>query len=103
MTEVAPRSQKWSRIIVRTQPKMQDPREMKTILICSLRSLWGDFEPHSCTLDVENDSTSSEALLLVKCPTESVAAVRSALTMVTPPPYMDSTVYRFDVVEVQSI
>jgi hypothetical protein len=55
-------------------------------------------------LDVQkDDSTSSEALLLVKCPTESVAAVRAALTMVTPPSYLASTVYRFDVVEVQRI
>ncbi len=91
-------------MIVRTQPKIQDPRELKTILTFSLRNLWGDLEPHSCMLDVQkDDSTSSEALLLVKCPTESVAAVRAALTMVTPPSYLASTVYRFDVVEVQRI
>jgi RNase P/RNase MRP subunit POP5 len=104
MTTAAPHTQKWSRIAVRTQPKIQDPREMKTILTFSLRALWGDLEPHSCVVDVQNDdSTSSEALLLVKCPTESVAAVRAALTMVTTPSYLASTVYRFDVVEVKRI
>jgi hypothetical protein len=88
MTTAVPHSQKWSRIVVRTQPKIQDPREMKT----------------SCVVDVQNDdSTSNEALLLVKCPTESVAAVRAALTMVTTPSYLASTVYRFDVVEVHRL
>jgi RNase P/RNase MRP subunit POP5 len=97
-------SQKWSRIAVQTKPAIQDPREMKTILTFSLRHLWGDLELHSCTLDVQSESSSNDSgVLLVKCPTESVAAVRAALTMVTPPPYLQSTVYRFDVMDIQSL
>ena len=35
---------------------------------------------------------------MVKCPVKSLGAIRAALTMVTPPPYMEGTSFRFDVV-----
>ena len=72
----------------------------KTILTCSLKSLWGDLEPHSCMIQVIKDET-KQGLLVVRCRTDSMAAVRAALTLVTPPPYLESTLYRFDVIEVQ--
>lgn len=97
------KSQQWSSIVVQTKPVIHDPREMKTILTFSLRDLWGDLEPHSCMLDVQKDANKGSLLLQIKCPPDSVAAVRAALTMVTPPSYLRSTVYQFDVVDIQLV
>lgn len=99
-------------IWVRTEPKVDDPREMKTILTCSLRSLWGDLEPHSCDLSVGQPSSDdfrcemlskedSFALLVVGCRPDSVNAVRAAITLVTPPSYLEETLYQFDVMHVK--
>lgn len=82
---------------MKSEPHVDDPKELQTILLFSLKSLWGDLEPHSCMLQVEKKGT----VLVVRCPSESVAAVRAALTLVTPPPYLESTLYRFDVAEIQ--
>lgn len=81
--------------LVQSEPKVEDPREMKTILIFSLRSLWGDLEPHSYSVTVKKEGD----LMRITCASESLDAVRSAITMVTPPPYLETTIYRFDVVE----
>jgi hypothetical protein len=98
-------------LLVRTCPQVNDPREMQTILTCSLRSLWGDLEPHSGGMRVEQagpdhcDPTtatmggSNLSLLVVKCRPESEEAIKAALTWATLPPYMQDTVYRFDVVD----
>lgn len=104
--------------------KVHDPRELQTILLFSLRNLWGDLESHSGHVQVtkrptdqeeeeeeEEDSHSSHGadastLFEVTCLTESVDAVRAALTMVTPPPYLQEGVgesvslFRFDVLDV---
>jgi hypothetical protein len=91
---------------VRTCPQVNDPREMQTILTCSLRSLWGDLEPHSWGMRVEQTGpdhcevgNSNLSLLVVKCRPESEEAIRAALTWATLPPYMQDTLYRFDVVD----
>jgi RNase P/RNase MRP subunit POP5 len=89
-------------LTVRTEPVVDDPREMKTIVTSSLQSLFGDLEPHSCQLTVMN-SNDKKGLLLITCPETSVSAVRAALTLVAPPPYLESTVYRFDVVNIRSV
>jgi RNase P/RNase MRP subunit POP5 len=88
-------------VVVEATPQVKDPRELFTILTSSLRSLFGDLEPHSCRLTVDR-ADDSQTALVVKCPTESVAAVRASLTMVTPPPYLSATLYRFDVLKVGS-
>jgi hypothetical protein len=98
-------------LLVRTCPQVNDPREMQTILTCSLRSLWGDLEPHSwgmsahqagpdhCDPTTATVDSSSLSLLVVKCRPESEEAIRAALTWVTLPPYMQDTLYRVDVVD----
>lgn len=93
-------------LLVRTEPVITDPREMQTIVLFSLRALWGTLEPHSCQLSVssadDKNRDSKKGMMRVKCRAESTAAVRAALTLVTPPPYLESTIYRFDVVSVES-
>jgi len=99
-----------------SQGDVRDPRELKTILMSSLRSLWGDLEPHSCQLEVDlapdrakpddcdGVSSSSPPLLVVRCPTSSAETVRAALTFVTMPPYYpESDVYLFDVVRTEEV
>lgn len=126
-----------SRLLVRSVGRtVQDPRELQTILWFSLRNLWGELEAHSGHVQVtkqpsaslsltqensdddddDNDgdayprsrrSRDESTLFEVTCLTESVDAVRAALTMVTPPPYLEKGVgeggvslFRFDVLEV---
>ena len=89
----ANRSSLW----VTSEPTVTDPREMATILTSSLRSLFGESEPHSCLVQVEPDNGS----MRISCPRESTPYIRSALTMVTPPPYLLDNLYRFDVVKVE--
>lgn len=83
-------------------PEMHDAREVNTILTSSLHSLFGDFdgEHHACQTVVKNSTAPST--FHVECPKESMAAVRAALSMVTPPPYLYGTIYRFDVKKVTS-
>ena len=89
----------WSLLTIQCEPDIEDPREFQTILTSSLKSLWGDLEPHSCSLQVYKKNKNKQ--LIVRCLKESVDQVRAALTLVTPPPYLDSNIYRFDVVEVK--
>ena len=94
---MAAKAQQWYNINVETTPPMADPKELTTILTFSLRDLFGDFEPHSCLLEI---SKGIEGTMIVKCPADSVKQVRSALTLVAPPSYIDTSHYRFDVVNV---
>lgn len=91
-----------SLVLIRSKPLISDPRELATILTFSLRSLFGEVEHHSCSLEVmlHAEDNVDGATLSVKCPTESVPAVRAALTMVSVPVYLSSTIYLFDVVKV---
>ena len=86
----------WSSLLVKTFPPVTDPREMTTILTSSLRDLFGDFEPHSCVMEVKKGGGND--VMIVQCPKDSVSEIRAALTMVTPPPYMATNQYRFDVI-----
>ena len=102
------RDKRYSLIWVMSAPVIDDPRELQTIITFSLRSLWGDLESHSCDLIVEvapigdrGTSTNGGASLVVRCRSDSVDAVRASLTLVTPPPYLEGTVYQFDVTDVQ--
>jgi RNase P/RNase MRP subunit POP5 len=103
MTSLARRRQRKSVVTVQTTPAVTDPRELVTILTFSLRDLFGDLESHSCRLEVSVAEDSSHRTLDIICLTDSVPAVRAALTMVTPPGYLSSTVYRFDVMKVNKL
>lgn len=85
-------------------PEMHDAREVHTILATSLHALFGDFggEHHACQAVVKKSTPETRSTFQIQCPKESVEAVRAALSMVTPPPYLYGTVYRFDVKKVTS-
>ena len=93
----------WSQLTVQTTAgtAVEDPKELLTILTCSLKSLWGDLEPHSCMVRVSKGT--GAGVLVVRCLSESVDAVRAALTLVSPPPYLESNIYVFDVVKIQHV
>ena len=72
---------------------------MTTIVTCSLQDLFGDFESHSCVMQITKDE---HGIMNIKCPSDSTNYIRAALTLVTPPPYMADQQFRFDVLEVQT-
>ena len=82
-------------------PKIGDARELKTILISSVRALFGELESFSYGLKVRKTDVGGQQSFIVECSRESVPAIRSALSMVTPPPYLAGKIYRFDVVGVK--
>jgi hypothetical protein len=122
----------FARLSVQTLPPINDPRELETIVISSLRGLWGELEIHSTQLRVSKDEEEEQddeddraanylesqdedgaavamrrktertggGLLHVHCPVTSVKAVHAALTLITPPPYLDDQPYRIDVVKI---
>ena len=87
-------------LLVRSSPPVQDPRELQTILISSLASLFGHFQPHSSSAKVLScravPGSDFEYDAVIQCDRSSADAVRAALTMCTPPPYLRATKYRFD-------
>lgn len=93
---------------VSSNPKIQDPREFNTILISSIRALYGDMEHYTYELSIERkppsdfvvDDDDDDGTFLLSCPVESEPSIRAALCMVTTPPFLSSTIYRFDVLEV---
>lgn len=95
-------------VLVETKPRIEDARELETIIRSSLKFLFGETEPHGCFLEVieaRSDSDLSHrrkcnSHAIVKCPASSLPQVRAALTCCTPPPYLRSTHYRFDVLQV---
>jgi RNase P/RNase MRP subunit POP5 len=90
-------------VLVETKPRIEDTRELETIIRSSLKFLFGETEPHGCFLEViEARSSSNHAMYIVKCPASSLPHIRAALTCCTPPPYLRSTHYRFDVLQVHS-
>ena len=89
-----------TKMVVRSTPPIQDLREATTIVITSLRALFGELEHYSCTMHLEQiHEKDKNTLFVIKCPKQSVAAIRASLTMVTTPHYLDN-IYRFDVVEI---
>ena len=78
--------------------RVDDPAELATILRSSLRHLFGDLESHSFNLQVVIDERKDKSsTFVVSCLEDSAQAVRAALTWVTPPPYLEMNLYRFDV------
>ena len=87
-----------SQIILQSTPQIQDPKEVHTILITSLRALFGDFENHSCHLTVSK--VSDDGSHKVECRNDSVRFVRAALSMTYEPSFMTEQVYQLDVLKV---
>ena len=88
-----------AKLWVESTPLIHDARELQTILTTSLRALWGQLERYSATVQVE--SAIDDKLQCVQCPAVHVPQVQAALTLVTPPPYLEDTLYRFDVVKIE--
>jgi hypothetical protein len=85
---------------------LSDPREVQSILLHSLRQLWGELEPHGSQLTVSLLSAAAdEPQFRIECDQQSVSPVRAACTFLSPPSYLlsgndtisSTTVYRFDV------
>ena len=125
------------RLGVRCSPVITDPSEFSTILLLSIRSLFGELESHSIGLNIssssnntdDNNSTQEEEQdnnnnnnknsssndnsnsnnsnnsnnyhFLVECHNKSIDAIRASLTMVTTPSYLQSKIYRFDIINVE--
>ena len=87
-------------LTVHCQPSL-DYRELETILKTSLQAIFGDWEAHSCAVTVaRGEGPYERSVCHVHCPSRSVAAIRCALSIVTAPAYLDSSIFRFDVVHV---
>lgn len=92
-----------SQIRIRTSPNVNDPKELSTILLLSLKDLWGEFESHSHNIRVYFDSSGKnkeKSTFVVECASDSVESVRAALTWPTLPAYMDESIYRFDTISI---
>jgi hypothetical protein len=102
-------------------PRINDPKELHTLVLFSLRHLFGDFESYSCDMivefyDIEKDKASTDTghpvetcsdnegqYFAIRCCTESVPAIRASLTIVTPPPFLEHTLYQIDVIKVNCL
>ena len=91
-----------SEIILQSTPQIQDPKEVHTILITSLRALFGDFENHSCHLTVSKVSD-GDGSHKVECRNDSVRFVRAALSMTYEPSFMTEQVYQLDVLKINNL
>ena len=118
------------RLGVRCSPVITDPSEFSTILLLSIRSLFGELESHSIGLNISsssnntddnnstqeeeqdnnnnnnknsssNDNSNNNYHFLVECHNKSIDAIRASLTMVTTPSYLQSKIYRFDIINVE--
>ena len=115
-------SNDYSELMVRcVSPRVNDPKELHTLVLFSLRNLFGDFEPHSSGMIVEFCNTKDdrsatdtgqtvdicrdddEQCFAIRCCTKSVSAIRASLTIVTPPPFLEDALYQFDVLKVYSL
>ena len=88
-------------LVVECTPPVES-REVETILRCSLKALYGDFERYSCCVKVLPQDNSDRPLLSrqeVSCPKTDVPFVRAALTLATAPLY-DDRLHRIDVIDV---
>jgi RNase P/RNase MRP subunit POP5 len=104
---MASKESKTATLGVSCSPKIDDPSELNTIIITSLRALFGELEMHSHGMLVKRTESGSFSNrddtgvhFVVQCQKESAHAIQAALTMPTLPLYFDSKlVYRFDTIE----
>ena len=109
-----------SQLVVRcVAPVLRDPKELHTLVLFSLRHLFGDFETHSYGMIIETCNNEEEVTkdkhtmemltddeinyFSIRCFTESVPAIRASLTIVTPPPFLEDTIYQIDVIQISSL
>lgn len=108
-----------SNIIVRcVSPRLNDPKELYTLILFSLRHLFGDFESHSfgmivefCNIDKElpleqsfdKNQGDKQQYFSIRCSSESISAIRASLTIVTPPQFLEDKLYQFDVIKVYNL
>ena len=87
---------------IRCSPLIQDPSEFTTILVSSLRSLFGEMECYSANVEISivNNAQEEDYQFILECDRQSENAIRASLTMVTTPTYLASNVYRFDTVSI---
>jgi hypothetical protein len=92
-------------LLIKALPPMHDARELHTIITSSIHALFGEFqgENHCYDLKVREAEPKRSSSFIAECPESSVAAIRSALSMVTPPSYLSSTIYRFDITSVSCL
>ena len=88
---------------IRCLPEIRDPSEFTTILVASLRSLFGEMEHYSANVKVSQAGNvqNEDYQFIVECDGQSKNAIRASLTMVTTPIYLASNVYRFDVISLE--
>ena len=86
-------------MLIQSSPPVSDPRELHTILMFSLRSLFGECELHGCVVSVLE--TCGEKAVL-QCPDSNVDFVRAALTLCSPPVYLQTTIYQFDCLHIDT-
>jgi hypothetical protein len=48
-----------------------------------------------------NNNDNNNYQFIVECPNKSIDAIRASLTMVTTPSYLQSKIYRFDIINVE--
>jgi predicted alpha/beta superfamily hydrolase len=115
------------RLGVRCSPVITDPSEFSTILLLSIRSLFGELESHSIGLNIssssnntdnsntqeeeqqhqqqdnnnKNNNNNNNYHFRVECHNKSIDTIRASLTMVTAPSYLQSKIYRFDIINVE--
>lgn len=96
---------KMSKVTIRTTPAVKDPRQLESIIIASLRSLFGDCQAYSCELRVLEcrPCPSSGSIkfqnsydAILECPNSSVEHIRAALTFSSTPKFLDGEIYRID-------
>mmetsp|Transcript_24052 Transcript_24052/g.36698 ORF Transcript_24052/g.36698 Transcript_24052/m.36698 type:complete len:105 (-) Transcript_24052:560-874(-) len=93
-------------VVIRTTPPVSDPRELNTIIVSSLRSLFGDSEPYSQGIAVLecrecSDPTIQESKeAIVECQTSSLDWMRAALTFSSTPSFLQGSVYRLEFLDI---
>jgi len=114
-----PPTGKQSYLLLRTSPPVFDHRELQTIIDFSLRSLYGEFNPHrvvvlacreppsdSSKADKKNNAKKAipvrrEYEALLRTDAASVGPVRAACVFCSPPSHLKGTLYRLDCLRVE--
>ena len=103
--------------LLHTMPPIKDPKELNTIILTSIRSMFGECQSYTVGLTVidcrrrrhpnqlpgtthlkSNSHDSYEAV--IECPTNFLPYIRAALTFPSPPSYLSDTMYCIDFIEV---
>ena len=85
---------------IRCSPLIQDPKEFNTILVSSLRSLFGEIECYSANINLStvDNTEKKDYQFIIECDSQSASAIRASLTFATGPSYLARNIYRFDTI-----